>query len=89
MDLLTTIEIYAGGPGSGCDPDAARRAGNKCGRPPERGSILKDAQEFDDFEESAKWIVNVDGQVARVEGEEHMFEIARRGWGKGQKGNYM
>jgi hypothetical protein len=35
MRLLETLDILAGGPGSGCDPEAARKEGNVCGRPPE------------------------------------------------------
>lgn len=38
--------IRAGGDGSGCDPQAAKKAGNRCGRPPsgkvtDKGSMFK------------------------------------------------
>ena len=33
MNMAATLELYSGGLGSGCNPDAARRAGTKCGRP--------------------------------------------------------
>ena len=37
--------LYAGGPGSGCDPSAAQRKGKKCGRPKGKGKpVVKRAK---------------------------------------------
>lgn len=52
MDQITTIQLLGGGPGSGCNPDAARAKGNKCGRSKGHGHELLDEKELLSIE---KW----------------------------------
>src|ERR1051325_2812739 len=47
MNLAQTIDLYAGGPGSGCDPDVAQSHGEKCGRPSGTGEGTGNAKSGD------------------------------------------
>jgi hypothetical protein len=69
MRLIESLDILAvGGPGSGCNPTAAKKKGNKCGRPPKgKFKTVGKPKHMEEMGKAAKEIYSIAPWVRRLD----------------------
>jgi hypothetical protein len=79
VNISTYIDLRFGGPGSGCNPEAAERAGNTCGRPRGAGSRKRDAQDVRIAELKKTFLqIKTEGDDRISFQDEHVIDTALR-----------